>query len=132
MVTRCKVSGSNLTWSPAKGGRGSNLGQLNESLLLVHKNLETKLNESYANSVLSSVCEHGFENYALQRLHGSTTLMEAAPWSDLVPTTLDGMWTDKLKELCRFYLSEFGATRLYDSWWGAENYPRHDMIANLC
>nr|CAD7446404.1 unnamed protein product [Timema bartmani] len=69
---------------------------------------------------------------AEKRFHGSTTLMEAAPWSDLVPTTLDGMWTDKLKELCRFYLSEFGATRLYDSWWDAENYSRHDMITNLC
>nr|CAD7581082.1 unnamed protein product [Timema californicum] len=58
--------------------------------------------------------------------------MEAASWSDLIPTPLDGMWTDKLRELCRYYLSEFGATRLYDSWWNAENYPRLDMIANLC
>nr|CAD7434175.1 unnamed protein product [Timema monikensis] len=89
--------------------------KLNESLLFVHKNLETKLNESYANSVLSLVCERGFENYALQKLHGYTTLMESASWSDLIPTTLDGMWTDKLRELCRYYLSEFGATRLYDS-----------------
>ncbi|KAJ9579976.1 hypothetical protein L9F63_004359 [Diploptera punctata] len=108
--------------------------KLNETLTVAHITAHwlRKLDDEYVTELMRSLCINGFEKYGLYEIAGHKIISEPLPSAKYVASELDGLWTKKLKELCHYYLDEYGEVALYKIWLQDEYYPARDMINKLC
>nr|XP_034174057.1 uncharacterized protein LOC117601446 isoform X1 [Osmia lignaria] len=102
--------------------------KINQTLLDVHEILSSScLNDTEIELLLRTICDHSFQYYSLREIGGRRFICDWQPGSILVSSSADGLWPDKLRDLCHYYLDEIGELRLYEKWqqWckDAETYP---------
>ncbi|XP_078036125.1 uncharacterized protein LOC144469569 [Augochlora pura] len=92
--------------------------KINQTLLDVHEMMppSTCLNDTEAELLLRTICDHSFRYYSLREYEGNKFICDDIPGFTLLSTSADGLWESKLKDLCHYYLDEINEARLYEQW----------------
>ncbi|XP_076629183.1 uncharacterized protein LOC143345696 [Colletes latitarsis] len=92
--------------------------KINQTLLDVHEMMASNsyLNDTEVELLLRTICDHSFQYYSLREADGIRFISDRLPGSILVTTSSDGLWGEKLRDLCHYYLDEIGEVELYEQW----------------
>ncbi|XP_068972508.1 uncharacterized protein [Bombus flavifrons] len=108
--------------------------KINQTLLDVHEALPNAcLNDTEIEVLLRTICDYSFQFYGLRELDGKRYISDKLPGSVMVSTSADGLWREKFRDLCHYYLDEIGEVSLYEQWQRCNNDEKlHDLSNIMC
>ncbi|XP_050575094.1 uncharacterized protein LOC126914746 isoform X2 [Bombus affinis] len=108
--------------------------KINQTLLDVHEALPNAcLNDTEIEVLLRTICDYSFQFYGLRELDGKRYISDKLPGSIMVSTSADGLWGEKFRDLCHYYLDEIGEVSLYEQWQRCNNDEKlHDLSNIMC
>ncbi|XP_012245885.1 uncharacterized protein LOC117240368 [Bombus vosnesenskii] len=108
--------------------------KINQTLLDVHEALPNAcLNDTEIEVLLRTICDYSFQFYGLRELDGKRYISDKLPGSIMVSTSADGLWREKFRDLCHYYLDEIGEVSLYEQWQRCNNDGKlHDLSNIMC
>ncbi|XP_071864197.1 uncharacterized protein [Bombus fervidus] len=106
--------------------------KINQTLLDVHEALpNASLNDTEIEVLLRTICDYSFQFYGLRELNGRRYISDKLPGSIMVSTSADGLWGEKFRDLCHYYLDEIGEVSLYEQWQRCNNDEKLRDLSNI-
>ncbi|XP_076643585.1 uncharacterized protein LOC143353866 [Halictus rubicundus] len=110
--------------------------RINQTLLDVHEMMSPSacLNDTEVKLLLRTICDHSFQYYGLRQCDGRKFICDNLPGFTLLSTSADGLWGNKLRDLCHYYLDEIDEVQLYEQWkqWCSDEESTADMSDIIC